>query len=721
MTQDHQVGLDNCANEPIHIPGLIQPHGALLVFDQGLTLAGWSDNAAALLGVPVRDGLPLAEAIPSAEARALVEACRAGAEDCLPTMVEVLAQGRAVDCVVHGAGGLVVAEFELRHQSAEEVSAYALKAHAAIERVKRHRTVDAMLQFAADQVRALTGFDRVMAYRFRHDDSGDVVAESVVPALKPFLGQRYPASDIPAQARRLYTINTLRLIADTHYAPVGVQMRAGLGPLDMSHSILRSVSPIHIEYLHNMGVGASMSISLVVNGRLWGLIACHHTGARQPAYSIRLACDILGQVLAANVQGTLTREAAEHTAQVADLRARLVETLHVEDDLLYALCRHVRELAAVLDGPALLLSLNGKLQVHGEVPEELARAVLASLPPGGDAVIQRHHRDEWPEDVRTRIGPWVGLLALNYDPSQLGWIVALRPEQVETVRWGGRPEKQLAHGPLGPRLTPRGSFDEWVETVRDSAEPWRAEQVLAAEQLLGEVRRAVMSRHAETERARMQLLAMLGHDLRDPLQTISMAASVLQQGAGGEALGQRIERSSGRMQRLISQVMDMSRLEGGAGLQVHLRAVPLKRLLEDLLDEARVAHPGTSYVLDAPGEIDIQADPDRIAQVCSNLLSNARHYGTPGQPVRVQLRRANGYAELAVANFSDPIPAASERQLFAPFKRIGETHTRNRLGLGIGLYISSEIARAHGGRIGYHYADGQVVFTVTLPVTPGAP
>ena len=161
------------------------------------------------------------------------------------------------------------------------------------------------------QVRQLTGFDRVMAYRFRHDDSGDVVAEACNDAIEPYLGRRYPASDIPAQARRLYLINTLRLIADVGYTPVPVLGREGDAPLDMSHGVLRSVSPIHIEYLQNMGVHASMSVSIVVNGRLWGMLACHHMAPRQVPYSIRMAADVLAQVLASSVQ---TLEARGHAA-----------------------------------------------------------------------------------------------------------------------------------------------------------------------------------------------------------------------------------------------------------------------------------------------------------------------------------------------------------------------------------------------------------------------
>jgi light-regulated signal transduction histidine kinase (bacteriophytochrome) len=280
------VDLANCASEPIHIPGSIQPQGALLAFDLQGRLAAWSANAAALLGVAPAAGAFFASLGLDEAVNALLRAALADQADGAtpPAMAEVACAGHTFDCVVHGYGQRVIAEFELRHAPSNEVAAFALRAHAAIGQLKRQKSLVALMQLVAEQVREITGFDRVMGYRFRHDGSGDVVAEAVRGDLPRYLGQRYPAGDIPAQARRLYTINTLRLIADVGYEPVPLLGAGGAGaqaPLDLSHSILRSVSPIHIEHLQNMGVGASMSVSIVVNGRLWGLVACHHMAPRQ--------------------------------------------------------------------------------------------------------------------------------------------------------------------------------------------------------------------------------------------------------------------------------------------------------------------------------------------------------------------------------------------------------------------------------------------------------
>lgn len=252
------VTLDNCADEPIHIPGSIQPHGALLAFDVEGILLGWSDNAAQLLNLKPTLNTPLAALPLPAEVLEVAAECLDSVEDgeAPASALEVTIGAVQFDCIVHVYHARLIIESERRDTPGDAVAAFALKAHAAIDRLKRQKSIDALLQLATEQVRAITGFDRVMAYRFHQDDSGDVTAEARRDDLEPYLGRRYPASDIPAQARRLYIINTLRLIADIAYTPSPLVGRSDDGPLDLSHSVLRSVSPIHIEYLQNMGVGA---------------------------------------------------------------------------------------------------------------------------------------------------------------------------------------------------------------------------------------------------------------------------------------------------------------------------------------------------------------------------------------------------------------------------------------------------------------------------------
>jgi light-regulated signal transduction histidine kinase (bacteriophytochrome) len=737
MSTPLPINLDNCAREPIHIPGLIQSHGALVAFNTHRVAVHASDNLQAVLGATapaLGDTLAPSHFEGNPRVHEALGDLLDGSDDSdgLPASTEVLLGGRVFDLVVHRAAGLVVAEFELRPVSIDLVADFALKAHRAMERLKRQKSVTSLLTFAVGAVRQLTGFDRVMAYRFRHDDSGDVVAEDRAESLEPFVGRRYPASDIPAQARRLYVVNTLRLIADVHATPVPVVRAPGTAqPLDMSHCVLRSVSPIHIEYLQNMGVGASMSISIVVNGQLWGMLACHHMGPLQVPYSVRMACDVLAQILAANVQSLLAGEQARRSADAADLRARLIEAALHADDTAPALAAHAADLAAAFQAQAVLTAEESKLHIDGDVPHAFAVQLIqwldASQATAGPMLVTGSLKQLAPA-LAGGPGVWCGVLALCFDPSAHGWLVLLRKEQIETIDWGGHPEKTYKIGPLGPRLTPRGSFDVWRETVRDTSVPWDAHDLEFGRRLLDELMRARSARQGEISRGRSELMAMLGHDLRDPLQSIAMAARLLGKEAErdgvssstGSRMGQRIQASSTRMARMIGQVLDMSRLQNGGGVEIHRSEVDLSALLDDLLDEMRLGHPGVNVVRQAPPQLLAEVDGDRIAQVFTNLMSNARHHGAPGESIRVRLDRQDDHAVFEVSNVSPPIPAEVEAQLFNAFKRRDQANVRNRSGLGLGLYIARAIVEAHGGQIGYAHAEPCVVFSVRFPLERAA-
>ncbi|MBL8276008.1 MAG: GAF domain-containing protein [Pelomonas sp.] len=711
--------LDNCDREPIHIPGSIQPHGALLAFSAAGRLVAMSANANALLGlslqlgeVPPPDALggdpDVAEAIQ--QALALL-----GSGETVPDSREVTVTGRAFDMVVHTHAELALCEFELRDASAERLSRFAQMAYGSMDKLKRQRGIDKLLEVAVAEVRAMTGFDRVMAYRFRHDDSGDVVAESRRDDLEPYLGRRYPASDIPAQARRLYVLNTLRLIADVGYAPVPLLAEPGHAtPLDLSHSVLRSVSPVHVEYLTNMGVGASMSVSIVVAGRLWGMVACHHMAPLRVPYAIRMACDVVAQLIAASVQSFDAREREAAVAQAAVLRTDIAALVAQGHDAADVLGQHAAALCDNLGGDALFVSIDGRVHSHGAVDEAWAGDVVAQLQASAQPIVHVHRVGDLPAAAAEP--HYSGVLALSFDPSRAGWLVLLRREQIETIRWGGRPEKVYTHGPLGPRLTPRGSFAEWRETVRGTAVPWSDTALESARLLQAAVSRVHTDRVMELDRLRSQLWAVLGHDLRDPLQALSVASVALDRQPTTGRLTSVIRNSTNRMQRLLRDLQDITRIQNGLGLAIDLEDIDLAALLSQLLDDQRATYPGMAIEATLPERLLARVDPMRYLQMSANLLSNARHHGDG--LVRVVLAERGGHAELEIRNPAPPIDAALLEGLFDPFKRSAIRNTRNPGSMGLGLYIVDQVARAHGGQIRYEPGEGEVIFVLRLPLRP---
>jgi len=282
------------------------------------------------------------------------------------------------------------------------------------------------------------------------------------------------------------------------------------------------------------------------------------------------------------------------------------------------------------------------------------------------------------------------------------------------VRWGGKPEKTLKSGPLGLRLTPRGSFDAWVQTTSGRSEPWDQVNLDTATLMLAELHRFHLFRQVETDRIRALLLAMLGHDLRDPLHAIQMAASLLQHDERQQRLGRRIEASGARMQRLIGQVLDMSQLHGDAAITLNIASVDLVALIHDLVDESRMTYPNVIHEIDMPPECFVEADGDRLAQVFTNLIGNALHHGASMRPIRIALRSNASGTIVSIKNESEPIGDRAAGALFDPFKITGLNNVRNPGGMGLGLYIVREIMTAHHGSVRYRYDAPNVIFDVEL-------
>jgi chemotaxis family two-component system sensor kinase Cph1 len=477
-----EVDLTTCDREPIHIPGAIQPHGVLVAVDQDLTVVMVSTNSDDLLGVAAEQALgrPLSGIVGAELAGAVADRVAAG----YPGEPLVLPlDGVEVDVRVHRSGERVVVEIEPLDRGSATSLTYQ-SARGAMARLAATGSVVELTGQLAREVRELLGFDRVMVYRFDEDWNGEVVAEDRRPDLNPFLGLHYPATDIPAQARRLYTVNWTRLIADIGYVPVPLHpvFDPSTGaPLDLSHSTLRSVSPIHVEYLSNMGVGASMSISLVVDDELWGLVACHHySGSHRPSHDARAAAEFLGQVTSQIVvdrERADTREAALTTqSAMATVTSRI--SASAESPLLSLV--DDPDLLTMMDAQGAALCYDGVLTTRGQVLDEAGLYAVA-------AALEDPEQYATATDEVGRLVPGVvdvaGALRIGSAPDR--WLLWLRPELEQVVDWGGDPTNKLLAASEGPevRLSPRRSFDKWRQVVRGRSAPWQRWQFDAADAL----------------------------------------------------------------------------------------------------------------------------------------------------------------------------------------------------------------------------------------------
>lgn len=480
-----EADLRGCADEPIRIPGAVQPHGALVaVTEPGLRVVAASANAGEVLGREPADAA-LAELLGEDVAHTLSTGDLAEVNPLRATVA-----GREVDVAAHRVDGLLVVEVEPLADAWQGEVVWHRRLPLTLQRLQAAATLDDLTDTLASEVRALTGFDRVMVYRFDASWNGEVVAERRRSDLEPFLGLRYPASDVPAQARALYVDNWLRLIPDARYRPVPLvpERLPGSGrPLDLGAAVLRSVSPVHLEYLANMGVVSSMSVSLLDGGRLWGLIACHHyTGPHRPSPTDRAAAEFLGRtasvLLPTKVDAIDTARVLEVADRSAQLAAALGRSPRAPADALMG-ADDVSVLDLIPCGGA-ALRLGGRVRLLGETPPagrvvEVVEAALHAATPVTDALLTVV------PDAQDLL-PWAsGVLAVPVSGGRDGDFLAwFRPETLREVSWGGDPyTSKLVTAEHGVRLSPRQSFAAWTETVRGTSQPWRPHEVAAAEQL----------------------------------------------------------------------------------------------------------------------------------------------------------------------------------------------------------------------------------------------
>ncbi|WP_331273033.1 SpoIIE family protein phosphatase [Motilibacter deserti] len=500
------VDLTTCDREPIHIPGSIQPHGLLMAVDEATrTTVVVSENVRALAGIDAADVVGARPATVLGDTLSPVLRRRASAEDLMePIRVRMPAgpgslAGTEVDIVMHRSDGLVVVELEPA-DATSGVSAVSYRAaRAAMTRLTETSSLPELCDALAREIRSLTGFDRVMVYRFDAEWNGEVVAEDKRDDLNAFLGLHYPATDIPVQARALYTVNWTRLIADVGYRPVPL-VSSRSEPLDLSHAVLRSVSPIHIEYLTNMGVTASMSVSLLQDGQLWGLVACHHySGPHRPSYDARSAAEFLGQT-ASRLIAERRRADDSVMAMIAQARLTHIASALARDTRapLEALA-HARELLLGLveaDGAA-LTTPDGLLLV-GETPDVDAVAQIARILARHDpALASTDNVPSLHPDLERASERAAGALRVGLGPDE--WVLFTRVQQERVVDWGGDPHNKALAAAEGPdvRLSPRKSFDKWREVVRGRSLPWERWQLDAADGLRTHIASAIVRRSRE--------------------------------------------------------------------------------------------------------------------------------------------------------------------------------------------------------------------------------
>jgi light-regulated signal transduction histidine kinase (bacteriophytochrome)/CheY-like chemotaxis protein len=529
------------------------------------------------------------------------------------------------DITIHTHDRMLFVELEVSAPIASNADDPLDMTQSAVRRIGLETTIEGISATAAKLARAMLGYDRVMVYRFLHNGAGQVIAEAKKAGSHSFMNQFFPASDIPVQARRLYLLNWIRMIGDAGYTPVPILplSQEEVSQIDMSYAHLRSVSPIHCEYLANIGVAGSLSISIVVEDKLWGLIACHHNQPRIIPLPQRLGAELFGQYFSLQVAGAERRAEFLAAGAARQKLDSIVALLTPDEPVNEIMASRLADFASLIPCDGVGLLMDGKWSHTGAAPPASKIPRLAEfIDENSDDTIWRTH------DLRTMLGDTdygnvvAGALAVPLSSNGRDYLLFFRSEEAYKIEWAGEPKKAVISSSLGNRLTPRGSFETWREEVREQSKPWTDADRAVAESVRNYLRDVVL-RHAEAtaeeraqaDRRRRMLNDELNHRVKNIISLVKSIA--LQTGANAKTVEDYSRSLEGRL-RALAFAHDQSLSGQGGDLLALMEAEASLHRYGNDEDHVAVDGPPLGLTDKAFGV---------IALLMHEMMTNAAKYG----------------------------------------------------------------------------------------------
>jgi len=713
------VDLSNCDKEPIHIPGKIQSHGFLIAVDKNsLSITYISENAEVFLVEEAKSLLNkqlsvlnqfIKQQDPAFHIEELLKLgiIRKSFDAISPHPVEI--NGLSFYLIISSSENEWLLEFEPVTLQFNIQSSIGRSASSMLQ----GKSISALLKGAALEVKKLINYDRIMIYKFLEDGHGEVVAEEKEADLEPFFGLHYPASDIPKQARVLYKLNLTRLIADVNKTDSPILTFKENEALDLTNGGLRAVSPIHIQYLKNMGVHSSFSISLISHGELWGLIACHNYSPKFIDYKAREGAKLIGQILSSALEYRQEEEDAEIIEQFKSTANVLLEHLNRDKYLVEAITTHKRTILDATKASGVAIIFENELKTIGNVPsEEEIKELIEWLKTTNDESIYYTHRlSEIYSPAKKYKSIASGLLSCMLNKEMGEMIIWFKPEIITTVNWAGNPEKPVVPSENGLlSLSPRKSFEIWSQVVNNTSEKWMAEEIASVLRIREIIITDINKKANEIRLLNEKLQAAyeeldtfsytVSHDLRTPLTSIKTYAELMLKNKSIDENGQkmlsRILTGADKMNFLIKEILNLARVGRS---EINFETVDIESLLKEIRSEVWSAFKAdrTELVL---GQLpNVKGDKTMIAQVFTNLIGNAVKYSAMVDKPKVEVSAYidGGETIYAVKDNGIGIDNRYYDRVFELFKRMD--NVKDIEGTGVGLAIVKRVVEKHNGRV----------------------
>lgn len=740
------VNLTNCEHEPIHIPGSIQPHGFLLAIKKDNTKIDFcSANVLSFIGVRHEQVLTknLADVFGHALEEQIISYLKNKSQSFAPPLVLTF-NTKSFTLATHNNGDVIILEFEpIDDVLTPHVSEFYDQTREFVAYMEKTTSLQSLCQRVAEQTRVITGYDRVMIYRFDKNYNGEIYAESKREDLEPFLGLHYPHTDIPAQARELYKQNLLRIIVDVAYTPVPLYTVDDVPGknLNLGNASLRSVSPIHIQYLANIGVGATLTISIMHNNDLWGLIACHHYSPKYINNFIRNSAQLQGHFITSQID---VRQVAERHAMTQSIIGKLEKMISLSLPLNRNMFRTMvqqQELLDLCNASGVAIFIEQDIFTNGIVPDEKdIHAILTALKSNTD--ISHFHTNrliDFYESAESISAYAAGVLCHLRDRVFNIGVIWFRGETRMEVKWAGDPNKAIIKDEKG--LSPRKSFELWKEEIKNQSNEWTEPELSAAANFSHSLERQahllflseeenkyrVLNEELKETNAELENINWIStHDLKEPLRKIKLFGSRILDTHGDQLNTSVIEwikkmnNAAGRMQTLIADILAYSKLRQN---QEKLIDTDLTMLVADVIQ--RVQDENDNITIHCSPLPTIKGISFLVHQVFMNLINNAIKFARQDRPSEISIlfigkvQRSNTkntrYYEIVVKDNGIGFHEQFNESIFKIFTRLHHHEEYN--GTGIGLALCKKIMQIHNGYIEARGKEGEgAEFSIGFPV-----